>query len=75
MNEVFMIPDPESVDLSLKPNTGSNPVSLRDGYSVMGGGPARPRDGLMDPAQTPHNTENGGFLGRMEQESSESKDA
>lgn len=57
------------------PNCGSNPKSMQDGYSTLSGGPERPRDGRMNPAQVPQETDNGGFLGRVEQTESESKSA
>lgn len=57
------------------PNCGANPLTLRDGYQVLSDGPKRPRDGKMNPAQVPQETDNGGFLGRVEQTESESKSA
>ena len=61
--------------MNYKPNCGAGPMHIKDGYVVLGEGPKRPRDGQMNPAQVPQETDNGGFLGRVEQTESESKSA
>lgn len=74
MKTSFMIPDPESVDLSVKENTGADPISLRLGYRVLGGGPERCRDQQLSGGQNLVENEDGGFLGRTVSPDSESSE-
>jgi hypothetical protein len=72
MKTEFMIPDPESVDLTVKQNSGADPVSMRQGYKVLDGGPERIRDKNLPSSPALAETDNGGFLGRDESVTSES---
>lgn len=58
--------------MKFKPNTGANPQSLKEGYSVLGGGPERVRDNNLPADVALAETDNGGFLGRDESKTSES---
>lgn len=59
-------------DMPLKQNSGADPISMRQGYKVLDGGPARIRDNTLPQAVPLAETENGGFLGRDESVTSES---
>jgi hypothetical protein len=72
MKTVFMIPDPESVDLGLKENSGADPISLRQGYKNLNSPVESQRDNMVSTNINLAETDNGGFLGRDESTDSES---
>lgn len=62
--------------MDYKPNYGTNPLNLRDGYQTLADqSPKRRRDNLVEASDVLVETDNGGFLGRTEQDESTSKDA
>lgn len=61
--------------MNYKPNTGANPQSLKEGYTVLGGGAPLMRDVFVEPFPPLRETDNGGFLGRMENPDSASSKA
>lgn len=61
--------------MNYKENSGADPISMRQGYRVVGEGPERCRDDLLPADVQVVETENGGFLGRTEPNYSESTKA
>jgi hypothetical protein len=61
--------------MNYKENGGVDPITMRQGYKVLDGGPPRIRDNNMPSSPALTETENGGFLGRDESQESDSAKA
>lgn len=53
----------------------ASPTELKNGYTVLDGGPERVRDNLMPASKNLVQTDNGGFLGRVESTGSDNDKA
>jgi hypothetical protein len=58
--------------MKVKDNAGGDPVTMKQGYRKLDGGPERIRDNNLPSSPALAETENGGFLGRDESVTSES---
>lgn len=61
--------------MNYKENCGCDPITMRQGYKKLDGGPDRMHDHLVPASDLVTETDHGGFLGRTEQQDSESAKA
>lgn len=61
--------------MNYRENGGTDPITMRQGYKKLDGGPERMRDQLVPASDVLTETDNGGFLGRTEALDSESAKA